>query len=518
MLRKYAVIACLFISACTLIGPDYKEPKTKVTEHWAKKDSSVSEKAFKPDGWWHLFQDKNLTDLVEEGYHNNLSVHMAGTRVLQARAQLARSVGQLYPQQQTMNGNYLAYRMGGSYLEDVLPTTFDAALLGFSANWEADFWGKFRRAVRASDANFMASITAYEDALVTLTSDIASNYIGIRASEAMIDIVQQNIKLQRHSLRLTESRYRAGSVSMLDVQEAKTQLSETEAMLPSLVSELQVQKDGLAVMLGTVPSEVDAKLKKHHGIPKAPSSIEVGIPREMLVRRPDVRQARLDAILNSELIGVAKGELFPALSIGGSFYFAGNTINGNTISQMFNWSNRNYTAGPGLNWPILNYGQLTNMVRIADAAYQEKLLNYMNTVLTAQQEVQDEITRYIETKKAVKSYQNAVHSAIDATRLTRIQYTEGDTNYTTVLFAQQQQLYTQISLIKAEADLPRTLVRLYRALGGGWEIRGKDDFVPESIKQEMAKRVYWGGLLKQENHEIPKTKQARIEALYFPNW
>jgi NodT family efflux transporter outer membrane factor (OMF) lipoprotein len=501
-----------------MVGPDYKEPKTNVAKHWAKKDSSIKEKPFKQDKWWDVFDDPNLTQLIYHGYHNNLTLHMTGVRILQARSQLAKSVGGLYPQLQTMNGNYLAYRIGGSYLQNVLPNSFDAALLGFSANWEADFWGKFRRSVRSRDANFLSSVAAYDNALVTLTSDIANHYVGIRGSESLIQITKQNINLQAKSLALTTSRYTAGAVSLRDVEEAKTQLAETKAVLPGLVSQLQIQKDALAVLLGMVPNDVDGLLQKQYGIPKAPDTVEVGIPREMLLRRPDISQARLDAIAQSESTGATKAELFPAFSLSGSFYFAGNTITGSRLAEMFDWSNRNSVAGPGLSWPILNYGQITNMVRTQDALFQEKLLNYMNVILIAQKEVQDNMTLYIETKKAVKHYEEAVRAATKATKLTLIQYKEGETGYTSVLYAQQQQLYTQSSLVNAKADVPKALVGLYRALGGGWQIRSNNDYIPENIKREMTKRINWGNLLIQKNHEVPKTKLAQFKTLYFPNW
>jgi NodT family efflux transporter outer membrane factor (OMF) lipoprotein len=517
MLKKTTLLACLCLNAC-MVGPDYKEPKTDVAKHWAKKDASVKEKAFKQDKWWDVFEDPNLTQLIYHGYHNNLTLHMTGVRILQARSQLAKSVGGLYPQVQTMNGNYLAYRIGGSYLQDVLPNSFNAALLGFSANWETDFWGKFRRSVRSRDANFLSSVAAYDNALVTLTSDIANNYVGIRGSESLIQITEQNITLQEKSLALTASRYTAGAVSLRDVEEAKTQLAETKAILPGLVSQLQIQKDALAILLGMIPNDVDALLNKHYGIPKAPDTVEVGIPRDMLLRRPDVNQARLDTIAQAETIGATKADLFPGFSLGGSFYFAGNTISGAKLSEMFNWSNRNSIAGPGLTWPILNYGQITNMVRTQDALFQEKLLNYMNVILIAQQEVQDNMTRYIETKKTIKYYKEAVRAAMKATELTLIQYREGETGYTSVLYAQQQQLYTQTSLVNAQADLPKALVGLYRALGGGWKIRSDHDFIPENIKREMAKRTNWGSLMIQKNHDVPETKLAQFKTLYFPTW
>ncbi len=516
-LKKCIFVVYFALNAC-MVGPNYKEPHTSVAPHWAKKDNSIKETPFRQVAWWEVFHDDNLTALIYQGYCNNLSLQTAGVHVLQARAQLAQAVGQLYPQQQGMTGSLNYYRMGGGYLENVLPSSFYASMLGFSANWEIDFWGKYRRAIQAKDATFLASLAAYDDALVTLTADIASYYIRIRTTEALIKVTKDNIHVQQTSLQLTQSRYRSGEVSMLDVEQAKTELSETEAQLPQLVSLLQIQKDALAVLLGLLPNDIDKLLLKKYGIPEAPKQVEIGIPKESLARRPDIHQARLVAINEMATIGQIKANLYPSLALAGSFNFAANTINGSSLGDLFNWSNMNILAGPALNWPLLNYGQITNAVRAQDAVFQQALLKYMNLVLVAQQEVQDNITRYIEAKKTENALANASHSAVKSTRLTLIQYREGENDYTPVLYAEQQQLRVQTSLVKAQAEIPLALVDLYRALGGGWQIRKGRDIVPYRIKQDMAMRTSWGDLLKEENHTRPKNQKQQLEQLYLPNW
>lgn len=187
---------------------------------------------------------------------------MAGVRVLQARAQLAQSVGELYPQQQAMVGDYNYNRIGGNQLEGLLPPDFLTASLGFSASWELDFWGKYRRAIQSNDALFLASLAAYDSALVTLTSDIASTFIKIRTSEELIKVTKANIQVQAMSLKIAKDRYSGGQTSLLDVEQAATELAETQAKLPQYVSDLQHQKDILAVLLGTTPDKVDDLLKK----------------------------------------------------------------------------------------------------------------------------------------------------------------------------------------------------------------------------------------------------------------
>ena len=518
MLKNLVVIICLLLNACMMVGPDYKEPKTRVAQHWLKKNTAVKEACLHDAKWWEVFHDANLTALINDGYHNNLSLQSAGVRVLQARAQLAQSVGELYPQQQALTGNYNYNRIGGSSLQTVLPPTFITALMGFTANWEIDFWGKYRRAIQSNDALFLASFAAYDNSLITLTADIATVYMSIRTDEALIKITQQNIQLQQTSLSLTQSRFRAGQVSLLDVEQAKTELAETQASLPKLISNLQTQKDALGVLLGIIPNQVDSLLLKHHGIPVAPSTVTVGIPVNTLERRPDIYQARQNAIAQSASTGAIKANLYPAFSLAGTFDFASNNINGSSVNDIFSWSNRTITAGPGISWPLLNYGQITNAVRVQDAVFQQALLNYQNLVLKAQQEVQDSITRYTEAKKTAQFLAKANRSAIKATHLTLIRYKEGESDYTDVLYAEQQQLRVQTSLVNAQGEVPIALVALYRALGGGWQIRNGNDIVPKQIKENMAARTNWGNLLTQQNHQPPANKKQKIKQLYLPSW
>lgn len=512
------VLTCLMLHSCMMVGPDYKEPHANVAKHWLNKSAAVKETPIHDTAWWEVFHDSNLTSLIHAGYHNNLSVQAAGVRVLQARAQLAQVVGELYPQQQALIGSYNYNRIGGGSLQGLLPQSFDTALLGFSANWEIDFWGKYRRAIQSNDATFLASLAAYDNALVSLTADIATAYINIRTNQALIKITTENIQLQTMSLKLTQSRYRNGQTSLLDVEQAQTELAQTQSTLPTLVSQLQHQKDVLAVLLGITPNEVDALLVNKQGIPKAPASVAVGIPKESLVRRPDIYQARQEAIAQMASIGAIKANLFPSLSLAGSFSFAANNIPPSSINDIFNWSNRTVTAGPAVNWSLLNYGQITNAVRAQDAVFQQALLNYKNLVLQAQKEVQDNITAFIESRKSEQYLVKAVHSAITSTKLTLIRYREGESDYTTVLDAEQQQLKVQTSLANAQGAVPLALVALYRALGGGWQIRKCNDIVPMQVKQEMAARTNWGHLLIPKNHMPPATEMQKITQRYLPNW
>lgn len=517
MLRILRLLPCLLLTAC-MVGPDYKEPKVPVVSHW-KKSAAVNEKSFRHPEWWQVFHDPTLTQLIECGYTHNLSLLAAGVNVLRARAQLAQSVGELYPQQQALTGNYTYNRIGGSSLQGLLPPEFQTDTYGFTANWELDFWGKYRRAILSNNANFLASIAAYDNALVTLTADIAKAYIKIRTVESQIKVTAANIKVQAMALRIAKARYDAGQTNLIDVEQAQTELSETQSKLPSLRVQLQKQKDALSLLLGKPPNQLDNLLaEKNRGIPKAPVSVAVGIPKESLARRPDIHEARLQAMAQSELIGATKANLFPSFSLSGVFGFAANNINNTTVGDIFHWSNRTIAAEAGFSWPLLNYGQITNAVRQQDAAFQQALLNYVNLTLKAQQEVQDTLTEFIEAKIATTYLQRANRSATETLKLAIIRYKEGESDFTPVLNAEQQQLRVQSSLIDAQGDIPQSLVGIYRAIGGGWEIRKGNDVIPEAMKKQMAARTNWGSLLQQENHERPRCKGKCLEQLYLPKW
>lgn len=501
-----------------MVGPNYKEPQKKITDHWLNKGTTVKEAPIQDANWWRFFHDPTLTSLIDQGYQNNLSLQSAGVRVLQARAQLAQAVGELFPQQQALMGNLNYNRIGGSSLQDVLPNNFYTTLLGVTATWEIDFWGKYRRAILANDAAFLSAYAAYDNALVSLTADIATAYINIRTTEKLIQVTKKNIQVQALGLQIAQSRFSAGETSLLDVEQAQTEYSETQSTLPKYLAQLQQQKDALAVLLGLTPNCVDDLLVKKQGIPKAPTSVAVGIPRETLMQRPDIYQARMDAISQSESIGATEANLYPSLSLAGNFAFSANSILPNSLGDIFHWSNRFVTAGPAFNWPILNYGQITNAVRAQDAIFQQAALKYMNLVLQAQQQVQDAITLFIETKKSERYLTTANRAAVKSTHLALIRYKEGESDYTPVLDSERQQLRVETSLTQAEGEIPKAVVALYRALGGGWQIRHCNDIVPEQIKREMAARTNWGTLLKQQNHQPPTSKAQQTKQRYLPNW
>jgi NodT family efflux transporter outer membrane factor (OMF) lipoprotein len=513
-----AAFPVLALVGC-MVGPNFTTPDTDVADHY-QNAASLKAGPVNDAIWWENFHDPTLNNLIQAGYKKNLSLQVAGVRVLQARAQLAAAVGQLYPQQQAAFGSYTYERQSRAAPTNIAGTAtyLNVAQLGFTADWELDFWGKFRRAIQANNANFLGSIDAYDAALVTLTSDIATSYIAIRTLEAQIQVAQANIVVQTESLRIAKAQFQAGQTSLLDVEQAQTQLGTTEATLPTLGAQLGVQEDALAVLLGITPDKVAPLLAGSTAIPQARSGVVVGIPKDLLRQRPDVKEAELAAASQSALIGVAKAQLYPALSLSGSFGWESSTSNRASLGDLFNWSSRAVTLGPSVQIPLFNYGQLTNQVRAQDAAFEQSILNYQNIVLQAQQQVQDAITNYVQAQKAVAALDSAVQSAVQATNLAMIRYVDGATDYTTVLTVEQAQLQAQNSLAVAEGNVPQALVALYAGLGGGWQIAEGHDVVPDSIKADMARRTNWGGLLAPANHAAPRTRAQQIKQIYVPNW
>ncbi len=518
-----STLCFLVLSGCTTVGPDYHKPETKISDQWNTDNLGVKTTPTQDATWWKSFNDPILNHLIEVGYRNNLTLQSVGANVLQARAQLAQSVGELYPQQQAITGNYTRQRINNSnQYAGIVPTNFETDTVSISASWEPDFWGKYRRAIKADDATFLASIAAYDDALVSLTADIGSSYVAIRAYQAQIATAKKSIVALKQSLELMQTRYHNGQVNLSDVEQTRINLNQAEANLPTLNASLQQEKDALAVLLGTTPDQVDALLqpssKTTSAIPIAAKNIAVGIPKDVLRQRPDVYQAELEAIANSEGIGAIKAQLYPAFTLNGSFGYSSSNAGQSSTNNLFQWSNHTYSVGPSLSIPIFNYGQITNQVRQQDAAFQASIFNYQNTVLNAQKEVQDSITSYVEAEKTLSAMVTANNAALENLHLTQARYEVGEVDYSDVLNAEINQLNIQATLINAQSSVPQNAISLYRALGGGWQIRQGHDVVSDQVKQQMRERTNWGDLLTSDHDQAPKNKTKQIEQTWMPDW
>ncbi|MGE5213579.1 MAG: efflux transporter outer membrane subunit, partial [Nitrospirota bacterium] len=492
------VALALFAQGC-LLGPDFKTPPALVADKWlGQHHKSVDPSASDHREWWTVFNDPVLTRLIRLAYERNLTLQTAGVRVLEARARLGIAIGEFYPQQQQVGASLSYNRIPLSAPYNIITNTYWADQLGAQTTWELDLWGKFRRGIESADAAFLASVANYDDVLVTLVGDVASAYVQIRTTEKQILIARDNLERQRKALKIATAKFQYGTVARRDVYQAENVLNATEATIPQLNIQLDQTKNALSVLLGMAPEPLDNLLAGSAAIPTAPAQIVVGIPADLLRRRPDLRRAELQAAAQSAQIGFAKADLFPSFSLLGNVGTLSTDIGSESLRDIFSKNSLHYSFGPAFQWNVLNYGQITNNVRVQDAKLQELLIHYQNAVLKAQQEVDDGIAAFIHSREQADFLQQGAHAAEGALTIAMLQYRDGIADFTTVLTAEQNLYQTQNSLALATGSIALGLITTYRALGGGWQIRDGRAFVSEEMRREMAERTNWGTLLTPE--------------------
>lgn len=497
-----AALAALAVGATLagcMIGPDFVAPDAPLATHYpAAGDPAVDTTRQEYRDWWRVFGDPTLDWLVATAYAQNLDLRMAGVRVLAARAQLGIAIGELYPQEQAASGAVSYNRIPGSIPYNIIDNTYWQAYLGAQAGWEIDLWGKIRRGVESADLAYLSSVASYDDVLVTLLGDVASTYVQLRTLQRRIAIAEENVVRQRDAVRIARNRFHAGVVTKRDVYQAENVLGSTEAAIPALRIELAQAENALAVLLGVPPGTLGDVLRPTGLIPIAPLEIAVGIPADLLRRRPDIRQAELDAASQCARIGIAKADLLPAFSLVGNVGVLSTDIGRGSLSDLFASKRLTYGAGPTVQWNILNYGQITNNVRLQDARYQELLVGYQRTVLAAQQEVADAMTMFLESRRQEAALHGSAVAAAGALRIAMNEYTEGSADFTTVLTAEQRLFSAENDLAVARGNVPLGLIAAYRALGGGWQVREGYEFVPPDTRTQMAERTNWGTVLSPE--------------------
>ncbi len=493
------LVVLLLASGCVKVGPDFVKPEAATMPQWLEAEGykQVTTKADDYRDWWRSFNDPVLDKLIQTAYRQNLSLRIAGVRVLAARAQLGVAVGSLYPQSQKGVGSLNKERLSETspLSGPGTPGNFATSQIGLSASWELDFWGKFRRAVESADASLMAAVADYDNALVTLTGDVANAYISIRTLEKRLAIARQNVAVQKKSLQIATARWRGGTTSKRDVEQAQTVLDGTEANIPTLEAQTRQTQNALSVLMGMPPSDLKDFLGSKSEIPAPPPQVAVGIPADLLRRRPDIQSAEWRAAAQCAQIGVAKANLYPAFSLSGTFGLQASDVPPFVLSNMFDWRSRTGGFGPSFQWNLFNYGQITNQVRFQDARFQELIIAYQNTVLQAQQEVENALIGFLKAQQRAQKLVGATGAAQRSVDLAMLQYRQGITDFTTVLTAEQNLLTYQDSLASTLGDISSNLVGMYRAMGGGWQLREGQDVVPDSVKEAMAKRTNWGKLL-----------------------
>ena len=482
-------LVVLLLSGCINLGPDYQLPEVEVEPDWIEiEDSRVTSEPSNDPKWWKsAFQDPEIDNLVEAALQQNLTLRSAGLRVLQSQQQLAIAVGNQYPQQQQATGS--ASRQKDS---DIIFNNYN---LGLTLGWEIDFWGRFSRQVESASAGLDASVANYDGALVSMVSQAANNYILIRTYQERIEVARINIKLQAESLRIAQAKFDAGAVSELDVDQAESLLNNTKATLSSLEVSLQQFKNALAVLLGNPPQEFNGLLTKKGSIPAAQTDVALGMPQDLIRRRPDVRVAERQLAAQSAQIGFAVTELYPHLTIGG-----GIGTSAMESGDLFESNSETWNLFGMFEWNIFNYGRLQSNVRLQDARFQQLLIDYRNTVLQAQGETENAIVAYLKSHEQFQSYSLAAAASQRAVDVATIQYQEGAIDFNTLISTLNATQQQQDLMTATQGSVATSLVQVYKALGGGWEIRDNRDpvdLLPATMKDEMRERTRaWDGVLK----------------------
>jgi NodT family efflux transporter outer membrane factor (OMF) lipoprotein len=515
----YLLGIVLSVSGCA-VGPDFETPEAKVQTNWIERhDSRVETKRGVKSPWWRAFRDPTLDELIERASQQNLPVQVAGLRILEARAQMGVAIGNMYPQTQEGIGDAQRVRISSRVLETAsLPHSFAFFDIGIDAAWELDFWGRFRRNVEAADAAMLATVADYDNALVSLTAEVARTYAEMRTFEVLIQIAYKNVKIQKEGLEIAESRFRNGATSELDVTQARSLYESTLADIPQLQANLQRAKNALSILLGQPPGAVEGLLRGSHRIPSASRKVAIGLPAELLRRRPDIRSAELNAAAEAARIGVAEADLYPRFVLLGDI-----GVQASDAARLFAPGSLSYIAGPGFRWSILNYGRITNNVRAQDARFQQALVNYENTVLKAAQEVEDALIGFLKAQESAANLQRSVDSAQRSVELSIIQYREGAENFQRVIDSQTRLLTEMNRLAATRSSIATNLIAVYKALGGGWEVGEGKPIVSEALQAQMQSRTDWGNLLPpppppRPENLTPPPPASVTPAVLPPDW
>lgn len=474
-----------YVSNGFKVGPNYCAPAAPVSEMWIDyRDDRISSHNQPFWDWWRVFNDPYLETLVQRAHQQNLTLREAGFRIQEARARRAIAAGNLFPQQQTAFGSYQRQQLsvasgvtagGGGGIPGV-ERNFDIWRTGGQFAWELDFWGRFRRAIEAADAELDASVENYDDVLVILLGDVASTYVEVRTLEQRIRYARSNVKYQTGSVDLARIREAEGAATRLDIAQAVTNVAQTEATIPQLETQLRQAENRLCVLMGMPPQDLTALLNGEVPIPRAPAQVAVGVPADLLRRRPDVRRAEREVAAQSARIGIRETDLYPAFSITGNIF-----VQSTELRNLFTPQAVGGAVGPTFNWNVLNYGRIQNAINVEEARFMQEVTQYQNTVLNANREVEDAIIGFLRAQEQARILREGVNAAVESRDLTQELYRGGRADFGRVFFAEYFLVLQQDALAQAEGAIAGNLVQIYRSLGGGWEIRLHGNDAPVAL-------------------------------------
>lgn len=486
-------LCALLLSGCMRLGPDFTPPGADWLESWDSPElqqTSQQQAAADLQGWWHVFQDPVLDHLIELADAGSPSLRIAALRILEARAQLGIARSGRFPQVQQASAEALYLdrnQYSGANPQDLRGWNYGA---GFDIGWELDFWGRYSRAIESADAAYFAAHANYQDALVLLRAQVAQTYFSLRTAEARLRIARDNAKRQKRSLDITERLFNSGNSAELDLQQAKTQYLGTLSTVPDLETQVAQTRNALAVLLGREPGSL-AELQEQTGlIPLLDHAVLDDVPANLLLRRPDVRAAELQVAAQSALIGVARTDLYPSISLLGSIGWSASSVDDSSDSVT-------YGGGPSLTWNLFDYGRLRNNVRLQDARLQILIEAYRDQVRQAAREADDAATGLSNALARERILREAAVSAQRSLTLASAQYREGYSDFQRVLDAQRALFAQQDGYLLARSAAVSSLIDLYRAMGGGWTTQ--QPLLDPQTAEQMRQRSDWGDLLNDVN-------------------
>jgi multidrug efflux system outer membrane protein len=461
------VLAAFIVSAltgCAAVGPDYTPVTPKAPEKWhAELQRGLSAGRLDIETlahWWTTLNDPELTRLVERAVKGNLTLKDAQSRLQVARALRGISKAGLFP---TLNAGASVTKSRGSENSGT-KTDGELYAAGFDSSWELDIFGGVRREVEAAQASLEATQAEMRNVLVSLLAEVALNYVEVRTFQSRLSAARDNIKTQKETYDLNRSRYEAGIIDELAVKQALYNLERSRSQIPSLEIGLEAAKNRLAVLLGESPGALHQELDKIKPIPVPPMTVAVGVPAETLRNRPDIRQAERNLAAQTARIGVATADLYPKLQLFG-------TIGLESVSSkdFLDWSSRTWSFGPKISWNIFDAGAIRQNIKVQTARQEQALIQYESVVLNAQEEVENILVAFAKEQRKREFLAKATEAARQADLLARDRYQAGLVDFNNVLNAQLSLLSFQDELVQSDGAVTTNLVRLYKALGGGWQ-------------------------------------------------
>jgi len=474
-LRAAVAVLALLMAGCT-VGPDYRRPDTPVPAMWSEaRYDGIDTRPADLARWWEEFNDSVLTRLVLRAAGSNLDLRTAEARIREARALRRVAESGAWPTVD-VSGSYSRSRTsenaiapssqgsGGSPFFRGSNNGQDLFRSGFDSSWEIDVFGGVRRSVESADATVEASIEDRRDVLVTLLGDIARNYIDLRGFQRRLAVAQNNLKAQQESLEITRVRFQAGLANYLQVSQAEAQVNTTAAEIPALEALSKQAAHRLDVLLGLQPGVLSAELSTEAPIPALPPQAHVGLPSELLRRRPDIRRAERQLAAASAEVGVATADLYPKFSLSGVF-----GVTSISASDWFSAPSRFWSIGPTIRWPIFDAGRIRANIEVRNARQEQAFTQYEKTVLTAFEDVENALVSYAKEQVRYRSLMAAVTANRSALAMADELYRNGLIDFLNVLDSQRALYSTESDVAQSEAAMTTNLVALYKALGGGWE-------------------------------------------------